>query len=213
MPGERKGLMGAFTLQEMMLPSGTRGFFTGHSISFSPIPISVFLLFPDSLIWSKVRSENRGIRHRFSRMISTEPETLITIQTAMNEPTIKEVVRQLKTALWPTVIYRFNYPEGRPSSAGEQDLNLCVIVPDDNESPYHKSLKAYNSLRKIDCPKTVIVRHESDFKKRSRWLDSLEWEIARTGEVLYEPGTSDQEVAASTVVQQFAAAIPRHSCP
>ncbi len=103
----------------------------------------------------------------------------------MDQITIDEVVRQLRTALWPIAIYRFGDNPNEPDAGSRRDINLCVIVPDDQESTYHKSLKAYSSLRDLPFPKNIVVRHQSDFRKRSQWLDSLEWEITTTGCLIY----------------------------
>ncbi len=97
----------------------------------------------------------------------------------------EEVVKRLRTALWPTAIYEFEYPAEGPAVSCGDEINLCVVVPDDGESTYHKSLRAQSSVRDLGVRGNFLVRHESEFRKRSRWLDSLERRIAQAGTLLY----------------------------
>ncbi len=110
----------------------------------------------------------------------------------MNATAPDEIVQRLKTVLWPTAIYRFRYPPGGPGNSDRSGINLCIVVPDDEEDTYHKSLRALSSLGELRVQANLLVRHESDFRKRTRWLDSLEREINTSGDLLYGEGRTGQ---------------------
>lgn len=96
-----------------------------------------------------------------------------------------EIVRRLKEELNPERIYLFgSRADGRASAAGS-DIDLCVIVPDDEESSYRKAVRAYRSLRGLRVPKDIIVRHHSRFRARAGWASSVEHEVAAKGKVIY----------------------------
>ncbi len=129
----------------------------------------------------------------------------------MDKEKMEEIVNRLRTALWPMAIYRFDYPGNGQGIGGGEELNLCIVVSDDDESTYHKSLKAYSSLQDLAFPKNVIVRHESEFRKRSHWLDALEREIRAAGDLVY--GRIDEGHFIRRLAQQeVAAAHGRYSC-
>jgi predicted nucleotidyltransferase len=71
---------------------------------------------------------------------------------------------------------------------GTSDVDLFVVVPDDSESSYDKTVKAYESLGRMHFPKDILVRHQSDFERKRGWQSSIEREVAETGRVLFERG-------------------------
>lgn len=96
-----------------------------------------------------------------------------------------EIVNRLQVALGPTAIYLFgSQADGKAVEAGS-DVDLCVVVPDDDEDTYRKTVRAYKCLRDLGFPKDVIVRHQTNFDKRSRWMSSIEREVARRGRLIY----------------------------
>lgn len=97
----------------------------------------------------------------------------------------EEIVRRLAEELAPEEIYLFGSQADGTAADGRSDVDLCVVVPDDNESFYHKTVRAYRSLRGLKIPKDIIVRHRSQFAQRAKWPSSVEHEIASTGLRLY----------------------------
>lgn len=106
----------------------------------------------------------------------------------LKEEQTKEIVNRLKEALQPTVIYLFgSQVQGEPGSGS--DVDLCVVVPDDSEDTYRKTVKAYRCLRNLRFPKDLLVRHQSKFETRSQWRGAIEREIAQSGRIVYRSET------------------------
>ena len=97
----------------------------------------------------------------------------------------KNIVERLKNELNPLKIFLFGSQAQGGASSETSDVDLCVIVPDDGEQSYRKTVRAYKSLRDLKIPKDIVVRHQSQFEERSHWLNSLENEISRTGSLIY----------------------------
>lgn len=97
----------------------------------------------------------------------------------------EEVVRRLRGALRPRAIYLFGSQATGAATEDESDVDLCIVVHDDDEDVYQKSVRAYRVLRDLDFPKDLIVRHESSFKERATWLNSIEREVATSGKLIY----------------------------
>lgn len=95
------------------------------------------------------------------------------------------IVERLKESLDPLWIYLFGSQANGTASGEDSDIDLLVVVRDDGESPLKKSARAYKCLRDMKVPKDIIVRHQSLFEERSRWLNSLEREILEQGTILY----------------------------
>jgi predicted nucleotidyltransferase len=103
------------------------------------------------------------------------------LQTEQSE----EIVRRLTAELSPEEIYLFGSQAAGTAVEGRSDVDLCVIVPDDDESSYSKSVRAYQSLRGLGLPKDIIVRHRSRFTERARWTSSVEHEVVLHGRRIY----------------------------
>jgi predicted nucleotidyltransferase len=97
----------------------------------------------------------------------------------------RDIVDRLEAALHPEEIILFGSQAAGTADTAESDVDLCVVVPDDSESSYDKTVRAYRSLRGTGIPKDVIVRHRSRFNERARWSHSVEGQIAETGQRLY----------------------------
>lgn len=97
----------------------------------------------------------------------------------------EEIVRRLKDELSPEEIYLFGSQAKGTAIEDQSDVDLCIIVADDEEPVYHKTVRAYRSLRGLGLPKDIIVRHRSSFAERTRWTSSVEHEIAQTGRRIY----------------------------
>ena len=96
-----------------------------------------------------------------------------------------EIVRRLAEELAPEEIYLFGSQADGTAADGRSDVDLCVVVPDDEESSYRKAVRAYRSLRGLGLPKDILVRHRSRFVERARWTSSVEHEIAKHGRRIY----------------------------
>jgi len=65
------------------------------------------------------------------------------------------------------------------------DIDLLVVVEDGKGDKLTNTSKAYRATRKLPISKDIIVDHESVFKKRSQWLNSIEREVLDTGKLIY----------------------------
>lgn len=99
----------------------------------------------------------------------------------------REIVEQLGF-LKPLRIFVFGSVASGRAVKGDSDVDLCVVVPDDGESSYAKTVQAYASLRNLSFPKDIVIRHRSDFERKCRWQSSIEREVAETGRILFERG-------------------------
>lgn len=103
----------------------------------------------------------------------------------LKEEQAKEIVNRPRATLQPRAVYVFGSQASGAAKSGS-DVDLCVIVPDDDESSYRKTVKAYRCLRDLVFPKDVIVRHQTTFETRSRWRRSIEREVLRSGKLIYK---------------------------
>jgi len=86
----------------------------------------------------------------------------------------------------PTRVYLFGSQVNGTARQGMSDIDICVVVPDDTEDSYRKSVRAYRSLADFPMPKDIIVRHEGKFRKRCRWRSSIEREVVDHGQLIFE---------------------------
>ena len=87
-------------------------------------------------------------------------------------------------ALNPKQIYLFGSCAKGTVRAGS-DIDLLVVVEDGKGDKLTNTSKAYRATRKLPISKDIIVDHESVFKKRSQWLNSIEREVLDTGKLIY----------------------------
>ena len=97
----------------------------------------------------------------------------------------RDIVDRLRTALQLEEIFLFGSQATGKADAKESDVDPCVVVPDDAESSYDKTVRTYRSLRGTRIPKDLIVRHRSRFAERADWSHSVERQIMQTGQRLY----------------------------
>jgi predicted nucleotidyltransferase len=97
----------------------------------------------------------------------------------------QKIVERLRRELDPVSIYLFGSQATERATEEDSDVDLCVVVPDDEEHTFKKASRAYRSLRDLQLPKDIIVCHKSRFEKRSTWLNSLERHIAECGTILF----------------------------
>jgi predicted nucleotidyltransferase len=97
---------------------------------------------------------------------------------------VHRIVERLRNELDPLKNYLFGSQASGTASEEDSDIDICIVVPDDSEHAFKKSVRAYKSLRDLKLPKDILVRHKSRFEERATWLNSLEREIAERGTVL-----------------------------
>jgi len=103
----------------------------------------------------------------------------------LQETDTKEIVERIRKELHPNAIYLFGSQSSGKATTADSDVDLCIVVPDDGEDSYRKTVRAYRSLRDLGFPKDVLVRHESRFNERSAWSNSVESQVIKTGQLLY----------------------------
>jgi predicted nucleotidyltransferase len=100
------------------------------------------------------------------------------------QSSIDLAVQELTLALNPKQIYLFgSYAKGTASVGS--DIDLLVVVEDGHGDKLSNTTKAYRATRMLPVAKDIIVDHESVFKKRSKWLSSIEREVVDTGKLVY----------------------------
>lgn len=97
----------------------------------------------------------------------------------------QEIVDRLRRDLDPEEILLFGSQACGRAEVESSDVDLCVVVADDDEPVYEKTVRAYRSLRGMGFPKDIIVRHRSRFAERSHWRSSVEREIAEHATPLF----------------------------
>ena len=104
--------------------------------------------------------------------------------TAELQSSIDLAVQALTQALNPKQIYLFGSCAKGTVRAGS-DIDLLVVVEDGKGDKLTNTSKAYRATRRLPISKDIIVDHESVFKKRSQWLNSIEREVLDTGKLVY----------------------------
>lgn len=102
----------------------------------------------------------------------------------LEQKQLSQLVEGLQV-LNPSRVYLFGSQANGTARQGLSDVDICVVVPDDEEDSYRKSVKAYRSLADFPMPKDIIVRHEGNFRKRSGWQSSIEREVVDHGQLIF----------------------------
>jgi uncharacterized protein len=96
----------------------------------------------------------------------------------------KEVIRRLVDEFQPEVIYLFgSHAWGQPNA--DSDLDLLVIIPDSQEKPIQRAVRAQHSLRGVKAAVDVLVKTRKEFEINVPVKASLEAQITREGKLLY----------------------------
>ena len=100
------------------------------------------------------------------------------------QSSVDSAVKALADALNPKQIYLFGSCARGTATAGS-DIDLFVVVEDGSGDKLSNTSKAYRATRQLPVSKDIIVDQESVFKKRARWMSSIEREVFETGTLVY----------------------------
>ena len=96
----------------------------------------------------------------------------------------KEVIRRLVDEFQPETIYLFgSYAWGMPNE--DSDMDLLVIVPESQENPIQRAVRAQRSLLGVKAAVDVLVKTRDEFQRYTSVKASLEAQISREGKLLY----------------------------
>jgi predicted nucleotidyltransferase len=97
---------------------------------------------------------------------------------------VDSAVEALTSALNPKQIYLFGSC-ARGTAIDGSDIDLLVVVEDGSGDKLSNTSKAYRATRQLNVSKDIIVDQESVFKKRARWVSSIEREVMESGKLVY----------------------------
>lgn len=101
------------------------------------------------------------------------------------ETVLQEMTRRLVAEFQPRQIYLFgSHAWGQPHE--DSDVDPFVIVPESDQSPLERGLKARRCLRDLRVPKDILVETQAEVDWASRVYASLEAEILERGVRLYD---------------------------
>ena len=100
---------------------------------------------------------------------------------------LQEIVQRLVSEFHPDKIILFgSHAWGEPKE--DSDLDLLVIVPESEESPVQRAVRAHRCLRAIEVPMDLLVKTQAEVDRFSGVYASLEAELLERGKVLYGRG-------------------------
>lgn len=98
--------------------------------------------------------------------------------------TLDEMTRRLVAEFGPSQIYLFgSHAWGRPNE--DSDVDLMVVVPNSDERPSERGLRALNCLDGVRIAKDVLVYTQAEVDWDSRVYATLVSEILEKGVKLY----------------------------
>jgi predicted nucleotidyltransferase len=108
----------------------------------------------------------------------------VTTHATDSADVLDAMTRRLVAALHPERIILFgSHAWGTPHA--DSDVDLLVILPDSNESPRERALRARQCLRDVPVPKDVLVKTRAEVERGRGVRASLVSEILERGRVLY----------------------------
>jgi len=103
-----------------------------------------------------------------------------TLDTAL----LAEITRRLVDEFHPEQIILFgSHAWGTPND--DSDIDLFVIVPESDDPPHQRAVRAYRALRDVEEPKDILVRTRAEADKYRHVYASLTCQIFEQGVVLY----------------------------
>jgi len=94
------------------------------------------------------------------------------------------IARRLEEALHPDAIYLFG-SHARGDANVDSDLDLMVIVPESNQTRYHRSVDARRLVSDITVPKDIVVLTRQEWKDGQQVVCSLASAVRREGILLH----------------------------
>lgn len=120
-----------------------------------------------------VERTNRRRNPRMGKMIDQQAQQVI-----------PEIVRRLRDALAPSVVYLFGSCVSG-SVGPDSDIDLLVVVEESEESFTQRAAAAYRALRGVAFPIDVQVYTRDEFEARAALPVSFERTVRTKGRVLY----------------------------
>ncbi|HWE39591.1 MAG TPA: nucleotidyltransferase domain-containing protein [Isosphaeraceae bacterium] len=112
---------------------------------------------------------------------------MATIMKTIPEPLLDDIVRRLVAEFDPDRIILFgSHAWGMPHE--DSDIDLLVIVPHSEESPYQRAVRGHRCLRGIRAPFDIIVETWAEFDRVAGVGTSLERKILEEGKTIHGRG-------------------------
>ena len=86
------------------------------------------------------------------------------MDSTLEPETLQEISRRLAAELHPEQIILFgSHAWGTPSE--ESDVDLLVILPDSDEPPHRRAVRAHRALRGLTVPCDTVVRTRAEIER------------------------------------------------
>jgi predicted nucleotidyltransferase len=86
--------------------------------------------------------------------------------------TLEEIVRRISAALAPEQIVLFgSHAWGEPTA--DSDIDLLVVVPESDEPPHSRAVRAHRALRGLPVPCDILVRTRTELERVNPVRSSL----------------------------------------
>jgi predicted nucleotidyltransferase len=103
----------------------------------------------------------------------------------MNEALIQDIIQRLVETFQPEQVILFgSHAWGTPTP--DSDIDLMVLVPDSELSPYQRAVLGHRCLSGLGIAKDIIVSTRAEFDFWREAPASLEYKVAHQGKVLYD---------------------------
>lgn len=103
---------------------------------------------------------------------------------AISKELIEEITRRLAAEFQPEQIILFgSHAWGTPDE--DSDVDLLVIVPESDEKPIQRAIRAHLCLCGLGVPKDVLVKTRAEVERFRHLRASLECQILERGKILY----------------------------
>src|SRR3712207_6399590 len=113
----------------------------------------------DPAHWPSVRLSGVAIERA-----SQHSDSERTVNVAVSEPSLGEVVRQLVNALQPEQIYLFG-SRARRDSLADSDYDFMVIVRESDLPPHRRAQLAHLALHRIRVAADILVSTRQEFDR------------------------------------------------
>ncbi|ATE60908.1 nucleotidyltransferase domain-containing protein [Thauera sinica] len=101
----------------------------------------------------------------------------------LSNEVLQEISRRIAAALHPEQIILFgSHAWGTPGD--DSDVDLLVIVPDSDETPHRRAVRAHRALRGLTVPCDIIVRTQAEIEAVNHTRSSLLFRALNEGKRL-----------------------------